>query len=309
MTPPLLSVIIVSWNTRELLRACLDSLLPAPEGLALQILVVDNGSQDGTPAMVRESFPAVELLESGRNLGFSAGNNLALARARGRYLMLLNPDTIVHEGALTTLVAFLADHPNAGLVGPQIRYADGSLQPSRHRFPTLLTLFVASTPLHAPLRALLGSYYLSGTPETAQLVGWLSGAALLLRREVYEQVGGLDERFFMYFEETDWQRRIRAAGWSIWYVPAARITHYEDGSSGQVRALRLLRFNRSRLLYVAKWHGAIWGRWLRGWLALLYGVEWLKEAVKWLLGHRRPLRRARMGAYAALVGRGMRLHE
>jgi hypothetical protein len=298
----MLSIVIVSWNTRDLLRRCLASIRANHGDLEVEVVVVDNGSHDGTPAMIRGEFPDVVLVEPGENLGFSRGNNVGLARARGQWLMLLNPDTEIVGDALPTLVSFLEDQPHVGVVGPQIFYGDGSRQPTRHRFPTVLTLFLASTPLHQLARPVLRSYYMENRPhDQPQPVDWLSGAALLLRREVYEAVGGLDEQFFMYFEETDWQRRVKAAGWAIWYLPAATIRHYEDASSGQVVGLRHVRFNTNKLRYTAKWHGAGWAALLRLWLLVLFGVEWLKEGAKWLMGHKRPLRAQRLREYGLLL--------
>ncbi|MDQ4078270.1 MAG: glycosyltransferase family 2 protein [Chloroflexota bacterium] len=297
-----LSVIIVSWNTRELLRRCLASLEAGRGDLALEVIVVDNGSHDGTPEMVRDEFPQVMLLEPGINLGFAGGNNWGLSQATGQWLLLLNPDTEVIGDALSTLVSFLQMHPSIGAVGPQIFYANSSRQITCHRFPSPFTLFFASTPLHPYIRPALRWYYMEDQPiDQPHPVDWLSGAALLVRREVYEMVGGFDERFFMYFEETDWQRRIKAAGWSVWYLPDATIRHHEDASSGQVVALRHIRFNQSRLYYTEKWHGTRLAALLRFWLLFLFMVEWLKEAAKWLLGHKRPLRAERIREYGQLL--------
>ena len=303
----MLSIIIVSWNTCDLLRRCLTSIEAQRGNLEVEVIVVDNQSHDGTPEMIRAEFPQVILIEAKANLGFSVGNNVGLAQARGEWLMLLNPDTEVVGDALPTLVRFLQEHPAVGLVGPDIFYADGSRQPTRHRFPSPFTLFVTSTPLYPFLACYLHHYYMTDKPvDEPQAVDWLSGAALLLRREVYERVGGLDERFFMYFEETDWQRRIKAAGWSICFVPSATIHHDEDASSSQVVALRHIRFNRSRIRYASKWHGIQWASCLRVWLLLLFAIEWLKEASKWLLGHKRALRAERMKQYKQVLASGLR---
>ena len=302
----MLSIIIVSWNTRELLHRCLASIEAQRGELEVEVIVVDNNSHDGTPDMIRQEHPQVRLIEPGENLGFSAGNNVGLAEARGRWLMLLNPDTEIIGDALSILVGFLQNHPAVGLVGPALFYADGSQQSTRHRFPSLLSLFVASTPLYPLLSPLLRQYYMSDqSVKEVQAVDWLSGAALVVRREVYQNVGGLDEGFFMYFEETDWQRRIKAAGWPIWFLPDAVIRHYEDASSGQVVALRHIRFNRSRIRYTKRWHGARLATWLRAWLLLLFAIEWLKEASKWLVGHKRPLRQQRMKEYQQVLASGL----
>lgn len=318
----MLSIIIVSWNTRDLLRRCLQSIEANKGETAVEIIVVDNASHDGTPDMLRAEFPQVQLIESGANLGFSAGNNVGLAAAQGDYLLLLNPDTEIVGDALQRLIATLAENPFAGVVAPRLHYGDGSPQITRHRFPLLWTLATASTPL-APLFApLLNRFYYQTNHNKglgfdnlpapihsgdamdsrhSQPTDWLTGAALLLKREVYQRVGGFDEQFFMYFEETDWQRRIKAAGWTILYDPAALIIHHEAQSSGQVGGKRDFIFNRSRLRYAAKWHGNRAAALLRGWLILLYALEWAQEGVKWLLGHKRPLRRERIMHYKMLI--------
>jgi N-acetylglucosaminyl-diphospho-decaprenol L-rhamnosyltransferase len=298
----MLSIIIVSWNTRDLLRHCLQSIAAHQGELPLEIIVVDNASHDGTPAMLRADFPDVQLIETGANLGFSAGNNVGMAAARGDWFLLLNPDTEIVGDALQQIIATLTDNPFVGVVGPRVQYGDGTAQITRHRFPLLWTLGTASTPL-APLFAPLLNrfYYQRRLPSAPTFTDWLTGAALLLRREVYEQVGGFDERFFMYYEETDWQRRIKAAGWTILYDPLALIVHYEAQASGQVGGKRDEIFNRSRLRYTAKWHGEKAARLLQGWLLLLYGLEWAQEGAKWLVGHKRPLRRERVTHYQSLI--------
>lgn len=298
----MLSIIIVSWNTRDLLRRCLQSIEAQRGDLRVEIIVVDNASHDGTPAMVRDEFPQVRLIETGANLGFSAGNNVGMRAAQGDWFLLLNPDTEMVGDALQRLIATLEDNPFVGVVGPRVQYGDGTEQVTRHRFPLLWTLGSASTPIAALMAPLLNRFYYQIKPATTPLFSdWLTGAALLLRREVYAQVGGFDEQFFMYFEETDWQRRIKAAGWTILYEPNALIVHHEAQSSGQVGGKRDFIFNRSRLRYAAKWHGTLATCFLSLWLRLLYGMEWAQEGAKWLVGHKRPLRRARMVHYQGLL--------
>lgn len=299
----MLSVIIVSWNTCDLLRRCVQSITDHQGNLDLEIIVVDNASRDGTPAMLRAEFPHVRLIETGANLGFSAGNNTGLAAAQGDWLLLLNPDTEIVGDALQQMMATLADNPFAGVVGPRVQYGDGTEQITRHRFPLLWTLGTASTPLVPLFAPLLNRfYYQRAIPAAPVFTDWLTGAALLLRREVYERVGGFDDQFFMYYEETDWQRRIKAAGWTVLYDPAALIIHHEAQASGQVGGKRDEVFNHSRLRYTAKWHGHPAANLLRGWLIMLYALEWAQEGAKWLLAHKRPLRRERMKHYQSLIG-------
>jgi N-acetylglucosaminyl-diphospho-decaprenol L-rhamnosyltransferase len=192
---PDLSIIIVNWNVRELLAACLQSLQSQRSELRLQVIVVDSHSADDSVAMVRRDFPWVELIACEENVGFPKGNNLGLGQANGRYLLLLNPDTEVVGEALATMVAYAEAHPDVGALGPQLLNPDGSVQSSRRRFPTLATALFESSWLEpfAPA-SILGHYYVQDVAddETA-VVDWVTGACLLVRREVVAQVGGLDE--------------------------------------------------------------------------------------------------------------------
>lgn len=303
---PHLSVIILAWNVRDLLRACLHSLpLNDP---TIEIIVVDAGSADGGAEMVRAEFPSVTLIAHADNLGYTRGNNLGLRAAHGRYLLVLNPDTEIVDGALTQMLAYMEAHRHVGVLGPQMRYPDGTIQSTRRRFPTLATGFFESTWLQplAP-RAVLNHYYARDVPEEALAdVDWVVGAALLIRRETYEQVGELDEGFFMYSEELDWCRRIKAAGWRVVYFPSARIIHHEAQSSAQVPAATHIRFNTSKVRYYRKYHGAFAAeslRWfLLGHFALQLSLEWFKG----LLGHKRNLRTIRIAIYLQVLRSGLK---
>ncbi len=306
MPGPTLSVIIVSWNVRELLRACLRSLpLNDPQ---TEIIVVDSASCDGTAAMVRDEFPTVALIASETNLGYSRGNNLGLQAARGRYLLVLNPDTEIVGDALRAMCTYMDEHPDVGALGPHMAYADGAPQPTRRRFPTPLTAFFESTWLQslAP-RSLLAHFYAGDLPanETVE-VDWVVGAALLLRRAAYEQVGGFDENFFMYSEELDLCRRLKAAGWRIAHLPSARIIHHEARSSAQVPAATHIRFNASKVRYFRKYHGALFAETLRLFLLANFAVQLAIEWLKGLLGHKRELRRARIEIYREVLRSGLK---
>ena len=220
---PAVSVVIVGWNVREFLRACLESLRPAWAGGQAEVIVVDNASTDGTAALVRDAFPTVRLLANATNRGFGAANNQGMAAARGRYFFLLNPDTVVLPGVLETLVAFLDAHPQAGMAAPRLLNPDGSLQRNAFRFPGLAQVALDLFPLHPRLleSALNGRYPQERRATEPFAIDHPLGAALFVRRAVWEQTGGFDEGYFMYAEEVDWCRRIRQAGWSVWQVPAA----------------------------------------------------------------------------------------
>jgi N-acetylglucosaminyl-diphospho-decaprenol L-rhamnosyltransferase len=311
-----LSIVIVSWNVRDLLRRCLDSILgtgrPKTEGDAecpascilhpapsIEILVVDNGSTDGSVEMLRTDFPDVHVVVNAENRGFPAGNNQGLTLAGGRYVLLLNPDTEVVGNALATMVAFADEYPDVGLIGPQLLNLDGSVQSSRRRFPTLATAFFESTWLQpcAP-RSLLERYYVLDHPDDAVLdVDWVQGAALMVRREAIDQIGPMDERFFMYSEELDWCRRFREAGWRVVYLPGAQVIHHAGKSSEQVLPARHVHFQTSKVRYFRKYHGRIAAGLLRLFLLGNYAWQLGVEGLKWLIGHRRPLRAGRIAAY------------
>jgi GT2 family glycosyltransferase len=304
-----LSVVIVNWNVRELLRRCLLSLVESGQRrLSYDVIVVDCASSDGSVEMVRREFPWARLIASNENLGYARGNNVGMAEARGRYLLVLNPDTELVGHALPTMVRYLDGHPAVGAVGPALRYPDGSLQSSRRRFPTLATAFCESTLLHQwfPNNRVAQGYHLDDRPaDVPQPVDWLVGAALMIRREAWQQVGPLDEGFFMYFEELDWCRRCQAAGWEIHYLPTAEIIHREGKSSEQVATARAIRFQRSKIRYYRKYFGAGWSLVIRLFLLGTFAVQLGEETLKWLIGHKRALRRERISSYWQVLKSGL----
>lgn len=307
MKQPDLSIIIVSWNVRELLEGCLRSISGRSE-LALQIIVVDGASSDGSAAMVAEKFPEVELVVCQENVGFPRGNNVGLERANGRYILLLNPDTIVHDDALAKMVSYLEQNPQVGVVGPQLLNEDGSVQSSRRRFPTLRTAFFESTWLqpYAP-QAVLDTHFVRDVAddETA-VVEWVMGACLMTRQEVVAQVGGMDEKYFMYSEELDYCRRIHEVGWQVVYYPQAQVTHLSGKSSEQAVTYRHINFNRAKLRYFRKYHGRLAAGVLRIFLLASYGWQLTLEAIKGAVGHKRPLRWQRVKAYWMVLRSGLR---
>lgn len=313
-----LSIVIVNWNVRELLGRCLASLLqgqaPAAggcfalaDGRTFEVLVVDNASTDGSAEMVRQAHPQVQVIENA-NRGFAAGNNVGIARSRGRYVMLLNPDTEVVGAALATLLDYMDAHPDVGVVGPRLLYGDGRPQSSRRRFPTPLTGFFESTLLQQwfPRNPWLARYYVLDRPDDAESdVDWVVGAAMMVRREAMEQAGPLDEGYFMYSEEMEWCRRIKAQGWRVVYLPAATVVHHEGRSSEQVVAARHIHFQTSKLRYYRQVHGPAWAAALRVFLLATYAYQWVEEGAKWLVGHKRPLRAARLAAYGSVLRSGL----
>jgi GT2 family glycosyltransferase len=266
-----LIVITVSYNTRDLLSGCLESTLASLErsGLDGELWVVDNASADGSAEMVRQRFPSVALVAHGENLGFAAGNNLALQamdfanQVTPRYVLFLNPDTRVVGDALGTLVRFMDETPAAGAAGARLVHGDGSFQHSAFAFPGLVQIFLDFFPLHRRLldSRLNGRYprelYDAGRPFP---VDHPLGAALMIRGDTLAQVGGFDERFFMYCEEIDLCRRIKTAGWQIYCVPAAEIVHLVGQSTQQFRDTMFVALWHSRFLMFQKHESAAF-RW------------------------------------------------
>ena len=302
-----LSIIIVSWNVRELLADCLHSVDQNRGRLDLEVIVVDSASGDGSPAMIQDCFPWVRLLACTDNVGFPRGNNLGLQAAGGHYLLLLNPDTVVVDDALSQMVTYLDQHADVGVVGGQLLNPDGSVQSSRRRFPTLATAAFESTWLqpYAPQRILRHYFMEDIADETGGEVDWLVGACLMVRREAIVDAGLMDEAYFMYSEELDWCRRIKTAGWRIVYLPAARIIHYVGSSSDQAATQRHINYQRAKVRYFYKYHGRGAGLVLRAILLLNYAWQLALEGGKYLLGHKRDLRRQRMSAYWLVLRSGL----
>lgn len=291
---PRVGIAIVSFNTRELLRDCLDSLGKC--SLSLQIVVVDNQSADGSAVMLGQHFPHVELIEPGRNLGFAGGTNLAICHLLGQgagvggqgsedrgsdtipcgspmpgdthtgcdYILLLNSDTVVHSGAIEALVDFLDAHPRVGMVGPRLLNTDGSLQTAAFRFPTLsmtaLDLFPPGEVLPGRLYSSWwhGRYIQEEQGNEPFPIDHPLGACILVRRRMIEEIGLLDEGYFMYAEEVDWCLRARRAGWAIWQLPEAWVTHVGGASTSQFRARMHVALYQSRLRFFQKHYG-LWG--------------------------------------------------
>lgn len=297
------TVVVVAFNVQAFLKQCLRSALAAAEGLSLELWVVDNASEDGSRRIVAEEFPQVLLLGNTRNVGFAAANNQALRRASGRYCLLLNPDTRVLPGAIRELVSFMDRHAKAGFCGPKLLNADRSHQPSARRFPTPWSYMLAMSGGADRFPRSRHCIDLGLGPECVgpRRADWLSGACLMVRAEAMKEVGVLDERFFMYFEETEWCRRMGVSGWEGWYVPDAEVVHYGGGSIGS-RGEEASFFGNhpehwvpSRRLYMRLQHG------VAGMLAcdacdlLLQSLIWVKHRLRRRSESRRKASRAAEG--------------
>jgi GT2 family glycosyltransferase len=282
-----ISVVIVSFNTREALRECLQSIERESGGLSVEVLIVDNNSRDGSVEMVEREFPAVRLIKSEVNLGFGAANNRAFEIARGRYLVLLNSDAFLCRNALRLAVQHMDQQPRVGLGGGRLVGRDFSWQPSARMFPSILTDFFVFTGLAAkyPKSRLFGHFDRTwADPMLPAEVDWVPGAFSIIRTDVLEQVGPFDPDFFLYSEEVDLCRRIKKAGYQVWYWPDIVVIHVGGESSRQIKTLemsssgaQLIRWRmRSTLLYYRKHHGT--SVWLAKWIELsLYGLAALRN--------------------------------
>jgi GT2 family glycosyltransferase len=306
---PDVSVIIVSWNVANLLRDCLNSIYENSPDVSLEVIVVDSASGDDTVQMVKTHFPQVILSAQSENVGFTRGNNIGLEMARGRYVFLLNPDTVILGDAIGQMLAYLDAHPQVGIIGPHTLNTDMTHQSTRRRFPTIGTAFFESTWLqqYAP-RTLLDHYYVCDIPDDATAdVDWVQGSALMARREVYEEIGGLDTRYIMFWEELDWCKRAKLAGWGVIYLGTSKIIHHGGKSTEQAGARKHIHFQQSKLRYYKKFFGSGFAVLLR--LFLLWNYAWQIgiEGLKALLGSKRTLRRERIGIYWQVLRSGLKV--
>ena len=255
-TAPKLSIVIVNYNTRELLRACLQSVLKSQDAPTMELFVVDNASSDNSGAMVASEFPSVKLIQSGTNRGYAYANNLALRRCRGEYLLLLNPDTVVPPRALKQMVDFMDNHPEAGIAGPKLVRDNGSLDLAcRRSFPTPEVSFYRMLGLSKlfPRSRRFGRYNLTYLdPDRPTEVDSVVGAFMMVRAAAAEQVGFLDESFFMYGEDIDWALRIKARGWTALYNPAVVVLHLKGASSRRHPRKTIVAFYQAMHLFYRK---------------------------------------------------------
>lgn len=251
------SVVIVNWNTRELLRGCLDSIMKQTRRASCEIMVVDNASRDGSASMCERDFPSVAVIANRINRGFAAANNQGMLRARGRYVLLLNPDTIILDGAIDRCVAYADDHTDIGVLGCQVLEADSQVQQTGFSFPSPWTLFLTLT----GLPRLFPGLPLFTKPQmgwwkrdSEQDIDVVSGMFMLVRREAIEHVGFMDESYFVYAEEADWCFRFYKAGWRRVFYPGARIIHIDGGgkSTSQVNVKMWVQLQKSTMIYFRK---------------------------------------------------------
>jgi GT2 family glycosyltransferase len=249
---PDVSIILVNWNTRDLILACLEALPQAIGNLLADVWVVDNASVDGSVPAIRERHPEVSVIENSENSGFAAANNQAIMASAGRYVLLLNSDTIPLPSSIEHLVRFAGAQPRAGIIGAQLLNPDHSFQGSYADFPSLASELLSATGLGVRI---YGDWYPNYGPQHSGLtrrVDWVQGACMLARRAAVAHVGCMDEQYFMYSEETDWCLRMWRAGWEVWYLPEAQIIHYGGQSTRQVREAMVRALYRSKVRFFRK---------------------------------------------------------
>ncbi len=278
-----LSVVILSFNTKDLTRKCLETIFASKLGMfSMEVIVCDNGSTDTSVEIIRKEFPQVILIENKKNLGFAAGNNPGIRRAKGRYILLLNTDTEVPTNTLSVMLEFMYEHPDVGASTCKLLLPDESLDPACHRgFPTPWAAFTYLSGLERlfPRTRLFGEYH-QGYKDLTKIheVDCIVGAFFLVRREVIKQVGLLDEDYFMYAEDIDWCYRIRQAGWKIMYNPTVSILHKKK-QSGRANVLRKRRiiteiyFHKYNWLFYKKHYAKKYGSLLTFFVNSFYTVR------------------------------------
>ncbi|MBN1816832.1 MAG: glycosyltransferase family 2 protein [Sedimentisphaerales bacterium] len=256
------SVIIVNWNTAQITCGCLASVYEQTRDVSFEVIVVDNASSDGSAERIQQQFPQVILIENTENRGFAAANNQGMAVAQGRYVLLLNPDTVVLDGAIQKAIAFAERHPEAAVVGCQVWENESKLQPTCFSFPSLGGLFLRTIGLSRmfPKSRLWAGEMLGWWDRTTEReVDVVSGMFMLVRSEAIQQVGRMDETYFIYAEETDWCWRFKKAGWKCLFTPEARIIHLDGGgkSTDQLSIRMFVQLHKSLLIFFRKNRGVL----------------------------------------------------
>jgi GT2 family glycosyltransferase len=274
---PDLSIVLVCWNNKKYLEPCLDSLYKDGLKYTFDVIVVDNGSVDGSQEMLRDKFPQVKIIQNDHNVGLGRASNQGIEATLGKYILLLNNDTIVNGSSFDAMVKFLDDHSGAGAVGGKIFNLDGSIQSCYNNFSTLTEEFLIATRL--------GELFWDGYPANVKdnqvrVVGWISSACLMLRREALNQIGLLDEEYFIYGDEADLQYRLKKAGWQVYYLPNSTIIHYGGRSMDRWRRRKMVY--RGKMMFYRKHYGAFRTFFLRLMLAglslakiILWGIAFL----------------------------------
>jgi N-acetylglucosaminyl-diphospho-decaprenol L-rhamnosyltransferase len=280
-----MSIVLVCWNDKAYLDPCLESLRKADVQYRYDVVVVDNGSTDGSQEMLHVRFPEVRLIQNEGNAGLGRASNQGIHATRGRYILLLNNDTVVNGASLNAMIKFLDEHPEAGVVGGNLLNPDGSFQAGATHFPSLLTEFLSATRLAEMLQQDFRTKCRDGR---AVRTDWLSSACLLLRRAALEKVGWLDEEYFIYGDETDLQYRLGKAGWAVFYLPQVYTIHYGGGSMDRWRRRRMVY--RGKMLFFRKNYGRV----RTGLLRLMLGILSVFKLLIWAAGFVFPINKTRL---------------
>jgi GT2 family glycosyltransferase len=258
-----LSVVIICWNDRKVIMECLRSIYANTHRTSFEVIISDNGSEDGSVESIRHEFPSVNVIENGTNVGFAKANNVGIRASAGEYVLILNPDTIIHEHALDTWIEYADRHPRAGAFGCRVLNPDGSFQSPARPFPTLGRSWVAALYLRKLAfvsRKFISDTYTGWSGDTEREIDWQSGCCVMARRYVLELIDGFDEQFFYHYEEVDLCRRIWNTGYYIQYTPSATITHLGGQSVGRFPIRFALEKERNRYRYFYKHFGAAGAR-------------------------------------------------
>ncbi len=305
------SIIIVNWNTKDILCDCLRSIYEQAGEVDFEVIVIDNASTDSSAEMVKKEFPQVILIENLENRGFAAANNQGMALAQGRYVLLLNSDTIVLNDAIVKTVSFANAHLDAAVVGCRVLNPNRTLQPTCFMFPSVLNMALSSSYLYKlfPKNKFFGREQMTWwNRDEAREVDVVSGCFMLVRRKAIEQVGLMDEQFFMYAEETDWCYRFKQSGWKILFTPDAEIIHLHKASTKQIKPLMVLQLRGSILLFLKKHRG----HFIYALACLLIAIFFILRVPYWIgkailskydrNDHFQTARVYLMGAFRALMG-------
>jgi GT2 family glycosyltransferase len=285
---PDFSIVLVCWNNKDYLEPCLRSLYEGGLRSRFDVVVVDNGSTDGSQAMLHHKFPQVQLIQNDRNVGLSRASNQGIEATRGRYVLLLNNDTLVNGPSLDAMVEFMDTHLDAGAVGGRLLNPDGSFQAGYADFSSLWEEFLIATRLG---ELFWGGYPSHADDDQVKPVGWLSSACLLLRRAALAQVGLLDEEYFIYSDEADLQYRLKQASWKVYYLPHVTTIHYGGRSMDRWRRRKMVY--RGKMLFYKKNYGQLRAGVLRVMLGGLSLAKMLVWGAVWLLLPRRRIQAQR----------------
>lgn len=294
---PALSIILVCWNNKDYLEPCLNSLYGGGLRSSFDVVVVDNGSTDGSQAMLREKFPEVKIIQNDRNVGLGKASNQGIEATQGRYILLLNNDTLVNGPSLDRMVDYLDSNPRAGGAGGRLLNPDGSFQAAGNKFPSMFEEFLITTRLGAMIWP---GYPDRGYPDRVEAVDWIGSACLLVRRAALDQVGLLDEEYFIYGDEADLQYRLKKAGWQVYYLPDVTTIHY--GGRSMNRWSRRKMVYRGKMLFYQKNYGPLRTGAMRVMLAVLSLFKVLLWGVAYLLPSRRERAQKELRSNAEVIG-------